>query len=159
MADPVAVLGIATSSSAGVLTVYRMIVGIADEQVSVERLEPWRGSAADEARSMGDLVDALSNTLDRRRQDAPQALAVKRTESTFRRPSNAYDQKIRAEGVAMVAASSQGRPYFAYRTNQLTRGGDLRREAADHPQYPSSDEDQDAVAAACEALAALRNGG
>jgi hypothetical protein len=156
MTDDIAVLGIATSSSRGVLTVYRVIVRLSDDGVAVEPMEPWQGTAADETRSMGDLVDALANTLDRKRDGAPQGLAAKRTESTLGRPSNPYDQKIRAEGVAMVAASSQGRPYFAYRTNQLTKGDDLRDQAARHDAYPATGEARDALAAACEALAELR---
>jgi hypothetical protein len=153
-----AVLGIATSSSAGVLTVHRAIVRLNEDEMSIEPMETWRGTANDEARSFGDLVDALSNALDRKRQGAPAALAVKRAESTVGRPSNPYDQKVRAEGVAMVAAASQGRGYFAYRTNQLTDGDDLRRQASGLAEYPETSEGQDAVDAACEALARLRSG-
>jgi hypothetical protein len=158
MAHETAVLGIGTSSSDDVLTIYRVIVRRTGDAIEVETLEPWQGSAADEARSMNDLVEALGNTLDPKRKGAPEALAVKRVESTFNRPSRAYDQKVRAEGIAMVAATGQGRRYFAYRTNQLTHGADLKADAARHQGYPSGAEAQGAVAAACEALFELRKG-
>jgi hypothetical protein len=155
MTNETAVLGIGTSSSDDVLTVYRVIVRRTGDAVEVETLEPWQGTAADEARSMNDLAEALGNTLDPKRKGAPEALAVKRVESSFNRPSKAYDQKVRAEGVAMVAATGQGRRYFAYRTNQLTPGADLKADAAKQKGYPSGAEAQGAVAAACEALSVL----
>jgi hypothetical protein len=158
MADEIAVLGIATSSKEDALHVYRVIVRlIEDGSVEVEPLETWRGTPRDEARSMNDLSDALGNTLDMKRRGAPQALAVKRTESTSGRPTKQYDQKIRAEGVAMVAASAQGRRYFQFRTQQLGRGADLAHAASEHDSYPTKRESQEAVAAACAALVQLRS--
>jgi hypothetical protein len=106
---------------------------------------------------MNDLVDALTNTLDRKRHGAPIALAVKRTESTMGRPTTQYDQKVRAEGAAMVAASAQGRRYFPYRRNQLGDGADLAAEASSHRAYPSDKEGVEAVAAACAAISELRS--
>lgn len=138
------------------LTVYRVIVRVADSgDVEVEPLAAWRSTAQDEARSMNDLVDALSNTLDRRRRGAPRMIAVKRTESTQGRPTKAYDQKTRAEAAAMIAASAQGRRYIHYRTTQMKGGDDLHRSATSHGGYPSVKEEQEAVAAACAALAEL----
>jgi hypothetical protein len=156
LADELAVLGIATTSQRGALTAYRVIVRLRDDDsVEVEPLEAWQGTPRDEARSMNDLVDALANTLDRKRNGAPTALAVKRTESTRGRPTKQYDQKVRAEGAAMVATAAQGRRYFAYRTNQLRESRGLTAEAAAHRGYPSAKEEQDAVAAACTAIAEL----
>jgi hypothetical protein len=156
MADEIAVLGITTSSRSDALHVYRAIVRLKEDgAVEVEALETWRGTPRDEARSMKDLADALANSLDNRRPGAPEALALKRTESTGR-PTVQYDQKIRAEGVAMVAASGQGRRYFHYRTQQLGPGADLATAAAKHPDYPRGKEAREAVAAACAALARLR---
>src|SRR5579862_2025446 len=153
MADGIGVLGIATSSQRGALIVERVIVRrTGDELIDIEQLEAWQGTPRDEARSMHDLVDALANALDRRRPGAPVAIAVKRSETTRGRPTTQYDQKTRAEGAAMVAATSQGRPYFAYRTNQLSDGRHLEAAAATHPQYPPDQLAQDAVAAACTAL-------
>lgn len=108
---------------------------------------------------MHDLVDALANLLDRKRPGAPVALAMKRSEITRGRPTTQYDQKVRAESAAMVAAASQGRRYFAYRTNQLGEGRDLEAEAATHDRYPKDKLAQEAVAAACAALAELVNEG
>jgi hypothetical protein len=158
MADELAVLGIATTSRNGTLTVYRVIVRApGDGTVEVEPLASWQSTRRDEVRSISDLVDALGNILDRKRNGAPDALAAKRAESTQGRPSSAYDQKIRAEAAAMVAAASQGRRYFAYRTNQLGDGRELVEAASQAEAYPSEKEEKEAVAAACTALAQLRN--
>lgn len=149
-------LGIATTSQRGALTVYRVIVRLAGgEAVQVETLEAWQGTPRDEARSMNDLVDALANALDPKRAGAPSAIAVKRTESSVGRPSNPYDKKIRAEAAAMIAAAGQGRRYFQYRTNQLSPGKDLHAKAVSQSGYPSVKEEREAVAAACTALAEL----
>jgi hypothetical protein len=151
-----AVIGIATSSQKGALIVSRVIVRLQDDDsIEVAPLEAWRGTPRDEARSLNDLVDALANTLDRKRPGAPVAIAVKRSEITRGKPTTQYDQKVRAEGAAMIAASTQGRRYLSYRTNQLGDGGELNAEAAQHNAYPSSKEGQEAVAAACSALAEL----
>lgn len=75
------------------------------------------------------------------------------------RPTVPYDQKTRAEGAAMVAASSQGRRYFGYRKGQLGDGRGLNEAAKSHSDYPSTEGEQDAVAAACAALAELVNEG
>lgn len=159
MSDISAVLGIATTSSKETLTVYRVIVRRGDaDVVTVETLERWQSTPQDEARSMADLVDALVNTLDRRRTGAPEALAVKRTEAGRGRPTKDYDQKTRAEGVAMIAATRQGRRYFQYRSQQLGEGQRLHEAAKRHGGYPSSKEEQAAVAAACAALAQLNSG-
>jgi len=132
-------------------------VRVRDGSVIVEPLKPWKGTATDELRSIGDLLDALANTLDRKRTGAPDALALKRTETTRARPTKQYDQKIRAEGAAMIAAASQGKRYFHYRKNQLGRGSDLAEKAGAHSKYPAGAEAQDAVAAACAALTELRS--
>jgi hypothetical protein len=126
--------------------------------VSVEPLEEWHSTPEDESRSLADLANALANTLDPKRHGAAQAIAVKRTEGTPSRPTSAYDQKTRAEAVAMIAASTQGRPYFHYRRNELGDGRQLHEMAAGRPGYPSGDEARDAVAAACAALAELQSG-
>jgi hypothetical protein len=154
--DEIVVLGIATSSTSGALTVHRVVVRAEGDKVSVEQLEPWKGTPNDEIRSIGDLVDALSNNLDRKRNAAPMALALKRTESTRGRPTKQYDQKIRAEGAAMIAASSQGRRYFQYRTNQLGPAEALASVASSHGGYPTAKEAREAVTAACAALAELQ---
>lgn len=159
MADEIAVLGVAATSQKGAVTVSRVIVRVRDDAVEVEPLEAWQATPRDESRSMLDLVDALANTLDRKRTGAPAAVALKRSESTRGRPTTQYDQKVRAEGAAMIATSSQGRRYFAYRTNQLGEGRDLEAEATAHPAYPSGKQEQEAVAAACTALAELLNEG
>jgi hypothetical protein len=150
-----AVLGVATSSSRGVLVVRRVVVRFRDKGVEVEPLQTWRGTANDEFRSIADLVDTLANVLDPKREGAPLAIAVKRTESTRGRPTNQYDQKTRAEGAAMTAAASQGRRYFQYRSNQLGRGTRLSELASVSGDYPADSEGTDAVAAACAALAEL----
>jgi hypothetical protein len=155
VADELAVLGIATSSRDGALIVSRVIVRLTGDDVEVERLKPWQGTPRDEARSQRDLVDALGNVLDRKRDGAPEALAVKRPESPVSRPTVPYDQKTRAEGAAMIAATSQGRRYFSYRKGQLGHGEALNEAAKAHANYPSAEGEQDAVAAACAALAEL----
>jgi hypothetical protein len=155
VASDTAVLGIATSSSKGKLTVYRVIVRSAGDAVTVERLEEWQSTPHDEARSMADLVDALANSLDQKRRGAAEAIAVKRTESSQGRPTTAYDQKTRAEAAAMIAASLQGRPYFHYRTQQLGDGRELHEIASRQTGYPVQKEEREAVAAACTALAEL----
>jgi hypothetical protein len=66
---------------------------------------------------------------------------------------------MRAEGAAMIAASAQGRRHFAYRTNQLGDGRALAEAATAHDAYPSKKEEQEAVTAACTALANLVNEG
>jgi hypothetical protein len=123
--------------------------------VYVESLEAWQGTPRDEMRTIGDLVGALSNTLDQARRDAPVALAVKRPEVPVRKPTAQYDQKTRAEGAAMIAAASQGCRYFAYRKSQLAPGDGHAAQAARHASYPSDSLGRDAVAAACAALARL----
>jgi hypothetical protein len=131
------VLGIATNSHKDALIVSRVIVRLrTDGSIQVEPLTAWQGTPRDEARSMNDLVDALANTLDPKRRGAPVAIALKRTESTRGRPTKQYDQKVRAEGAAMVAASTQGRRYFKYRTTQLGKDRALTAEAAAHKAYP-----------------------
>jgi hypothetical protein len=160
MADEIAVLGVATSSARGALTVHRVIVRVAeDDAVVVEPLKAWQGAPNDETRSIGDLVDALGNILDPKRRGSPEALALKRAESTRGRPTKQYDQKTRAEAAAMIAALGQGRRYFQYRTNQLGPGRDLNDVACEHSGYPSTKEGQEAVAAACAAVADLRGEG
>jgi hypothetical protein len=148
-------LGVCFTCAGEAVKARRVLVEVADGEVSITRLEPWSGAAGDEARSVGDLLDALTNPLDRVGSDGAVALAVKRAESTRGRPTKDYDQKMRAEGVAMTAAAAQGRPYRGYRTNQLTRGSQLRQLAQSHADYPSDARDRDAVAAACEVLAEL----
>ena len=157
VSDGICVLGIAATVTRGALKVDRVLVRVVDEEVSVEELPPWQGTAADEARSLNDLVDALSNVLDRGRAGGADALAMKRVESPRGRPSTPYDQKTRAEGAAMIAAAAQGRPYYSYRTNQVDRGATFRSAAQRSSGYPSTDTGRDAVAAACAALADLRD--
>ena len=155
MADEISVLGIAMSSQKGAVIVSRVIVRMRDDQVEIEPLEEWHGTPGDEERSLVDLLDALVNTLDRKRSRAPVALAIKRTESTSGRPTVQYDQKVRVEGAAMAAVASQGRRCFSYRRNQLGPGRDLEESAAAHSSYASGQNEQEAIAAACTALTQL----
>lgn len=152
-----AVLGLATSISNSALVVHQAVVAMTAEGVVVKPMTAWRASRQDEARSLADLIDALSNTLDRKRSGAPELVAVKRVESPIRgRPSKGYDQRTRAEGAAMVAAASQGARYFAYRANEIRPRGEKLRELASQVEgYPQDEERRDAVHAACAALSEL----
>jgi hypothetical protein len=156
--DELAVLGLATSISDSALIVHRVVVRVSNGDVELNVMDAWKAIRKDEARSLGDLADALSNSLDRKRERAPDALAIKRVESPIRgRPSGSYDQRTRAEGAAMIAAASQGARYFGYRAVEIRpRGKALREAAAALPQYPADDDRRDAIAAACAALSDLR---
>jgi hypothetical protein len=137
--------------------VHRVLVRVEGDALDLTFMPAWRATRNDEARSLADLVDALSNTLDRKRSEAPAAVAVKRVETPFRgKPGKSYDQRTRAETTAMVAASQQGIRYFGFRTNEIrSRGKDLRISAEAHAEYPDDTDLRDAIHAACAALSAL----
>jgi hypothetical protein len=158
MADePLAILGLSTGVLDEALIVHRVVVRATDGEVSLTVTPAWRATRKDEARSLADLVDALSNALDRKRSEAPDGLAIKRVETPVRgKPSKSYDKRTRAEAAAMVAASHQGSRYFGYRTNEIKpRGKSLRTSVEQLGDYPDDPDLRDAINAACAALSEL----
>ena len=155
--ESLTVLGLSTAVADGTLVVHRAVVTARQGQITVKVLESWQATRNDEARSLSDLVDALTNSLDRKRANAPEAVAIKRVEVPLRgKPPKSYDQRTRAEGAAMVAAASQGVGYFGYRLVEIRpRGQHLREAAASLPEYPGAEEQRHAVDVACAALAEL----
>jgi len=154
MPEDVAVLGLACRGDSDRLSVWRVEVQVkGDGSVGVVELDPWQGTRGrDDASQLIDVHDAIVNALDSPRLGAFSAVAVKRTESPPRRPSNPYDRKVRFEGAAMLAAHAQGKRYFGYRKNQLGRGSDLAEQARAAAATPLGDEALEAVDAACAAL-------
>jgi hypothetical protein len=154
--EEVAVLGLSTGVEDDALLVQRVIVRVGESGVRLVPLDAWGATPRDEARSLADFLEALTNTLDPKRAGGPRAVAIKRVESpSFGRPSASYDQRTRAEGAAMIAAANQGARYFGFRTGEIRpRGTAIRDAAAELPEY-EDEERRDAIDAACAALGDL----
>lgn len=151
------VLGVASSAGDQHLTAHLVFVQLADDgELSVSEQEIWEGTRGqDPARQLIDLRDAIRNLLTSG-SAAPDAVAVKRVELPFRgKPKSTYDDRVRFEGAAMMAAVEAGKRYFGYRKVELRRGSDLVTVALATPDCPSSDSGKEGVAAACAALSDL----
>ena|ERR1700761_6747329 len=151
------VLGVASRAGGQRLTVYVASVTISEAgSIEVDAREAWKGSKAqDTGRELTDLHDAFSNLLEGT-SDKPEAIAVKRVECPQRgRPASSYDDRIRFEGPAMLAAVGQNCRYFAYRKNELARAHQLIAEAKRCDGWPGDDEPTEAAEAACAALSDL----
>lgn len=152
------VLGVSSRAGGERLTVHTVIVSTRDDgRIEIEVRDGWRGTKGQDAgRELTDLHDALCNLLDGGPSGSPEAIAVKRVEPPPRgRPPATYDDRIRLEAAAMLAAIARNRRYFGYRRNELGRGGELCTKARDSASWPDGVEAQEAVDAACAALSDL----
>jgi hypothetical protein len=158
MADSLGALGLATRGGDDRLSVWFVEVNVDEEEdVVIDVRNSWQGTRGrDDASQLIDVHDVIVNALDSPHLGEITAVAVKRAESPRGRPTKAYDRKVRFEGAAMLAAHSQGKRYFDFRTNQLGPGKELARQARSLSTCPTDTEALEALDAACAALCHLR---
>jgi hypothetical protein len=148
------VLGIASRYPQDRLKVT--FLAVSAEGPALETLESWHGSlGTDLARQLADLSQVIRNRFDPLR---PDAIAVKRVESPFRKPPDHYDARVSLEAIAMLTAEHLGCRHFSYRTGELKSRfggrdpGDVVREI-----FASCPEGEEAAEAAAAAYAALKD--
>lgn len=115
MANYSSVLGVASQVSDHRLTAA--FVRLDGAGPTAEVLDSWRGTkGTDTGRQLAQLVEVLRNRL---AASAVDAIALKRIESPVGRPPNTYDDRIRFEAAAMLAAVAADLPYHSFRTQSL----------------------------------------
>lgn len=153
-----AVIGIASRAGGQRLTVTIAAVSVDDKGcVDIDVRESWRGNKNQaSSHELTDLHDAIGNLLSGGAGQPLEGIAVKRVEQPQRgRPPGTYDDRIRLEAVAMLAAVATNTPFFSYRRKEMARGSELSAKARECNNWPDDDESQEAVDAACAALSDL----